>query len=61
MGEAAGGTAKVPVGYVTEDGYNLGKWASHQRGKKHTMDFNRKTKLEALEGWIWDATRIKKN
>lgn len=54
-------TAKVPVRYITEDGYNLGKWASHQRGKKSSMDTTRKMKLEALEGWVWDATRIKRN
>jgi superfamily II DNA or RNA helicase len=57
----ANGTAKVPVRFITGDGYNLGKWASHQRSKKSNMDSIRKIKLEALEGWSWDATRIKRN
>lgn len=51
------GTARVPASHVTDDGYKLGGWISHQRKayKKGALSLERQQRLESLKGWTWDA------
>jgi hypothetical protein len=49
------GDCRVPQSYVTGDGYQLGTWVGTQRAKRTTMPAERKSRLEALPGWTWDA------
>lgn len=51
----SGGDSFVYTGFITHNGYALGKWCSHQRNKmrKHTINFRTKKELDAL-GFIWD-------
>ena len=49
------GHARVPVSYVTPEGYKLGQWARVQRTTKDKMTPERRARLEALEGWVWSA------
>lgn len=49
------GVANPPTEYMTSDGFGLGSWVGHQRRKKDQMTPERKMRLEALPGWIWDA------
>ncbi len=48
------GHARVPVDYVTVDGFRLGQWASSQRGRHDAMPQERRARLGALPGWTWD-------
>ena len=48
------GHCRVVQGYKTDDGFGLGIWVNKQRGKKHTIEPNRRQRLEALPGWSWD-------
>ena len=50
----ATGIAKVPAVYVCGDGFDLGRWAERQRAFRNSMDGERKTRLEAFKGWIWN-------
>jgi superfamily II DNA or RNA helicase len=47
------GHAGVPKDHI-EDGYNLGRWTSHQRVKRRSLSRDRRKRLEALPGWSWD-------
>jgi superfamily II DNA or RNA helicase len=47
--------ARVPGGYVTPEGYKLGIWVSRQRTDKDTLEPELRERLEALDGWVWDA------
>jgi superfamily II DNA or RNA helicase len=49
------GTALVSHNHITEDGFNLGTWITTQRVNKDSLIPERCAKLEALEGWAWDA------
>ncbi len=49
------GHARVPSKYKTEDGHNLGNWINTQRGNKDRLTPERITRLESLEGWVWDV------
>ena len=48
------GNAKVPAGYVCADGFDLGRWVERQRAFRNSMDAERKARLEAFKGWIWN-------
>lgn len=48
------GHARVARTHV-EGGVKLGGWVGEQRSKRDTMHPDRKTRLEALPGWSWNA------
>jgi superfamily II DNA or RNA helicase len=52
------GDAHVPYGY-TVDGYKLGAWVRNQRSRRSTLDSERRCRLEALGGWVWDTQSAK--
>jgi superfamily II DNA or RNA helicase len=51
------GDAKVPMKYVTPQGFGLGSWISTARRKKskNQMSHDRISRLEAVPGWSWSA------
>ena len=51
------GDAKVPMKYVTPQGFGLGSWISTARRKKSKsqMSLDRISRLEAVPGWSWSV------
>ena len=48
------GHCRVAAKHKTDDGYQVGVWVSTQRSNKDTMEPDRRQRLEALPGWLWD-------
>ena len=51
----AEGSARVPQSYRTAAGYRLGTWVRVQRRQQDSMSADRRQRLEAVDGWVWDA------
>jgi hypothetical protein len=53
----ATGSARVPNSYKTAEGYRLGNWVSSQRARKADgrISTAKQQRLEAVDGWVWDA------
>lgn len=47
------GHATPPQSYINRSGYGVGRWASKQR--RVCKDPERRARLEALPGWVWDT------
>lgn len=47
--------------HLTFEGVALGKWVGKQRArrKRQSLEANRRTRLESLSGWMWDASHLK--
>ncbi|OQK17582.1 hypothetical protein AU255_06845 [Methyloprofundus sedimenti] len=50
------GHARVPSKYKTADGFKLGNWLSNQKAKKKSLTDEQLSRLESLEGWVWDVS-----
>ena len=50
----AEGSARVPKSYCTAAGYRLGTWVSFQRNQQDSLSAERRQRLEAVDGWVWD-------
>jgi superfamily II DNA or RNA helicase len=44
-----------PIYSDQEEGYALGTWVQTQRTRKSSLTEDRMSKLDGLEGWVWDA------
>jgi len=49
------GHSRVLVNYQTSDGYRLGQWAASQRTARDSLPDERKERLDAVPGWVWDT------
>ena len=48
------GHCRVPQGFKTEDGFQLGSWIANQRGNKDQLSPERRQRLDEL-GFVWDS------
>ena len=55
------GHTRIPIQYVTSDGYNLGTWVATQRMayQKGKLSTERKRLLKHLPRWVWSIQKIK--
>ena len=51
----AEGSARVPGRYRTAEGYRLGGWVIEQRSTKDALSADRRQRLEAVKGWMWNT------
>ena len=49
------GSARVRATFKTKDGFNLGSWVVTQRTTKDSLSAERRSLLESINGWSWDA------
>jgi superfamily II DNA or RNA helicase len=49
------GNCEVQQRYKTNDGFRLGVWVSSQRMLMEELSVERKKRLEALSGWLWEV------
>lgn len=45
----------VPAKYLSSNGYTLGRWVNKQRSHCDKLTPDRRSRLEALPGWVWSA------
>lgn len=50
--------ARPADAYKTKDGLPLGKWVSAGRSRKKIMTAEQISKLDSLNGWVWDAVKF---
>jgi len=48
------GHARPPQGFKTVEGLSLGTWVGTQRANRDQLSVEQTTKLELLQGWVWD-------
>ena len=53
------GDAKVPQNFVALDGFRLGLWVTTQRRTQDSLESERKSRLEELQGWSWNRVSEK--
>lgn len=55
------GTACVPIAFVAQDGYPLGRWAGNTRfnSKKGRLSEERTVQLDQFPGWEWTLSKTK--
>lgn len=53
------GTADVPTGTLSPDGFKLSNWVAFQRQKKSRLTADQIDKLESFRGWYWNARDVK--
>ena len=51
----AHGHARVPLSFVTKDGFPLGLWVRGNRNRRHQLAEHQVAKLTDLAGWAWNA------
>ncbi len=51
------GHARPPRPLTTNEGFALGGWVENQRKMKDKLSPNRKSRLESLQGWLWDSKK----
>lgn len=50
------GHCLVPRSVVLRDGFKLGIWTAEQRRRRQYHDAREIAALEALPGWVWNAS-----
>ena len=48
------GSARVPAGFRTGDGFKLASWVTTQRGSRASLSTKQRKLLESCKGWSWD-------